>query len=78
MSRFFDVMLCALGVGAPGAFFILFTSRFPRDILFSLSNFFQRKGGDMMAPFFNLLVSVAAGVICYYVCKWLDRNGTDR
>ena len=22
----------------------------------------------------NFLVSVAAGITCYYICKWLDRH----
>jgi hypothetical protein len=31
-----------------------------------------------MSIFISLLVSVVAGIICYYVCKWLDRDDTDR
>jgi hypothetical protein len=31
-----------------------------------------------MVLFLNLLISVVAGIICYYVCKWLDRDDNDR
>lgn len=28
-----------------------------------------------MAILINFLVSVAAGIAAYYICKWLDRHG---
>jgi hypothetical protein len=45
--------------------------------MYLLSNLFQRKGGDQMSVIAAFTVSVAAGVICYYICKWLDRNDND-
>lgn len=27
-----------------------------------------------MYAFFNFLMSVAAGVVSYYICKWLDEQ----
>jgi hypothetical protein len=30
-----------------------------------------------MTVIISFLVSVAAGVVCYYICKWLDRNDDD-
>lgn len=30
------------------------------------------RGGDTM--FLDLVISVMAGVIVYYICKWLDRH----
>lgn len=32
----------------------------------------QQKGGVNMSIFISFLVSVAASVVGYYVCKWLD------
>lgn len=29
----------------------------------------------MLEILISFLVSVAAGIISYYVCKWLDRHG---
>lgn len=26
----------------------------------------------------NFIVSVAAGIACYYICKWLDRHSRGR
>ena len=34
----------------------------------------QRKGGYCLEFIISFLVSVAAGVISYYICKWLDRK----
>lgn len=27
-----------------------------------------------MDIFFTFLVSIAAGIVCHYICKWLDRH----
>jgi hypothetical protein len=35
----------------------------------------QRGGVKPMELLINFLVSVAAGILCYYICKWLDRHG---
>ena len=43
---------------------------YANDIMQMLS-FLLLKGGDTM--FLDLVVSVMAGVIVYYICKWLDR-----
>lgn len=32
------------------------------------------KGGARRAHFLIFLLSVAASVVAYYICKWLDRN----
>ena len=34
----------------------------------------QQRGGGTMEVLTNFLVSVVAGVLCYYICKWLDRR----
>ena len=34
----------------------------------------QQRGGGTMEVLTNFLVSVTAGVLCYYICKWLDRR----
>ena len=31
-----------------------------------------------METFITFFVSVGAGVVSYYVCKWLDRHGKGR
>lgn len=41
------------------------------DIIHLLS-FLPLKGGDVMLS--ELIVAVMAGVIVYYICKWLDRH----
>ena len=28
-----------------------------------------------MSILLNFLVSVIAGILCYYICKWLDGHG---
>jgi len=35
---------------------------------------FQQKGGDSVDIIIAFLISVAASVAGYYICKWLDRN----
>ena len=32
------------------------------------------KGGEIMELVTSFFVSVAAGIISYYICKWLDRH----
>ena len=41
------------------------------DIMHLLS-FLPLKGGDTV--FLDLVVSVMAGLMVYYICKWLDRH----
>jgi len=37
------------------------------------------KGGVLlMGSIIDIVVSVAANVVSYYVCKWLDRHGSER
>ena len=45
------------------------------DILQELSNL-QQKGGECLMGdiILTFLVSVIAGVVSYYICKWLDRD----
>ena len=35
---------------------------------------FQPEGGDTLQYIISFLISVMAGVICYYISKWLDRK----
>jgi hypothetical protein len=35
---------------------------------------FQRKGGVTLQYLISFTLSVAAGVVAYYICKWLDRQ----
>ena len=35
---------------------------------------FQQEGGEGMDYIATLFVSVAASVISYYICKWLNRD----
>ena len=37
----------------------------------------QQKGGVNMSIFISFLDSVAASVVGYYVCKWLDGDDSD-
>lgn len=37
----------------------------------------QQKGGAFVNCMVSFLVSVAAGVVSYYICKWLDGNDSD-
>ena len=36
-----------------------------------------QEGGEIMSIIIAFLISVAAGVVSYYICKWLDRNNRD-
>lgn len=35
---------------------------------------FQLEGGGIMQYIESFLISVVAGVVCYYIGKWLDRK----
>ena len=35
---------------------------------------FQQEGGDIMHYIDSFLISVMAGIVCYYISKWLDRK----
>ena len=37
----------------------------------------NRKGVNRLDLITSFLVSVMAGVVSYYICKWLDRNDSD-
>ncbi len=37
----------------------------------------QQEGGERMSILISLIVSVVAGVISYYICKWLDGKHGD-
>ena len=37
-----------------------------------------RKEVELMAILISFLVSLAASVVAYYICKWLDRNKPDK
>ena len=48
------------------------------DILTLLSHpIWQQKGGAYVAILISFLVSVIAGIVSYYICKWLDGDGSD-
>ena len=31
----------------------------------------------MLHNIISFIISVGAGIVCYYICKWLDRNTED-
>ena len=37
----------------------------------------QQKGGAFVNSMVSFLVSVGAGIVSYYICKWLDGNDSD-
>ena len=37
-------------------------------------NLATERGCKAMELLINFFVSVAAGILCYYICKWLDRH----
>ncbi len=39
--------------------------------------FWQQKGGVCLALVISFFVSVAASVVGYYICKWLDGSDSD-
>lgn len=43
-------------------------------IIHMLSSAHRVGGGDFMSILIELIVSIAAQVAGYYLCKWLDRN----
>ncbi len=36
------------------------------------------EGGERMEILLSFIVSVAAGIATYYICKWLDRHDQDK
>ena len=32
----------------------------------------NREGGEFMEYIFSFLISIMAGIVSYYICKWLD------
>ncbi len=55
-----------------------FCLTFYYDIIFLLSHpFWQQEGGVPVEITLSFLVSVMAGIVSYYICKWLDGNGSD-
>lgn len=38
---------------------------------------FQQEGGEYMESVFAFVVSVVAGVVSNYICKWLDKDKND-
>lgn len=37
----------------------------------------QQKGGAFVNSMVSFFVSVGAGIVSYYICKWLDGNDSD-
>lgn len=44
------------------------------DIIKKLSTLSSRKEVDLLEYISSFILSIAAGVICYYIGKWLDRK----
>ena len=44
------------------------------SVVFPLSCKWEGGDGHMKEPVFTLIISVLAGVISYYICKWFDRD----
>ena len=56
---------------------IVLYQTFVRVIIIVLSLPPTQEGGEIMSIIIAFLISVAAGVVSYYICKWLDRNNRD-
>ena len=40
--------------------------------------YWQQEGGDSRVDIFiAFTISVMAGIVCHYICKWLDGNDSD-
>lgn len=37
--------------------------------------YLQQEGGEQMEVLIGFCVSVAAGIVSTYICRWLDRHG---
>ena len=42
-----------------------------------VSSYMAMKGGEVMRILFSFILSVAAGIVANYICKWLDRKISD-
>lgn len=51
-----------------------FLSNFGIIFLLPFKSWQQEEVG-VLDTFISFIVSVAAGIISYYICKWLDRHG---
>ena len=44
-----------------------------------IAGFFRKEGGENMGEYIlSIILSVAACIIGYFVCKWLDRHNTGK
>ena len=39
------------------------------------SLYWQQEGGIGIEILFSFIIAVVAGVVAYYICKWLDSDG---
>ena len=56
-----------------GRFYVVMSRIFCYTVLVGLpTSIYKRKGVIPMDILFSFILSVAAGVVSYYICKWLD------
>ena len=56
------------------SFLDIYNSLFACDIIFKLSTLSSRKEVFQLHYIISFILSVAASVVAYYICKWLDRD----
>lgn len=39
--------------------------------------FWQQEGGVCVEILISFLISIMAGIVSYYICKWLDGDNSD-
>ena len=56
-------------------FYVVMSRIFCYTVLVGLpTSIYKRKGVIPMDILFSFILSVAAGVVSYYICKWLDEQ----
>lgn len=45
--------------------------------MFVIINLISMRGGEIMREFLEFILSIAASVVGYYICKWLDSKIRD-
>ena len=58
-----------------GRFYVVMSRIFCYTVLVGLpTSIYKRKGVIPMDISFSFILSVAAGVVSYYICKWLEEQ----
>lgn len=67
-------VLCCCDTPTEAAFLLLWLLSNPAILALLPYSKTGTEGGDYMVILISFIVSVGAGVVSHYICKWLDRS----